>query len=511
MRSASLFRRHAGLLLVGGGVHALTALPCLAVAPGSFDLAGALGVAAVGGGISAAVLAELAVLRFLYAPLRRMDGLGSDRLYAQNPDLNRGIVRLVNLPLVSAFRAVLVRGGVFALTAQQVLAHGDPAWAEVFTPPMAGAFWLLHLLVAPLPGAVLELYGLPSLIEEAYEELLPYRTSLLLRWKKRVLSVPTPMRTLYFILALGVGPLAAVALIRSVISPSAVAILLAGTGSAAAAVCFIMLRSTLQGVESLEEVMRRIGAHRPPGNTPLVGGDEFTRMADGLERTAAALKERAFIQETFGKSVPRAVVDAALRSGVQLRGERRQVAVMLTDIHDFRSRLEADAPAEVIGLLNRYLQAVIASSQHFTGTIDKVVGDRVLVVFGAPVTLDAPVDRALFAASEIRRDLGKLNRRLQKTGGTPLQVSISIHYGGVVAGHIGTPERWEYSVVGDAVTEIHLLAQAARRRGPGTMVSAPARERASATFVFGDPLPEEVETRGRSIALFPLEEAEPAP
>jgi adenylate cyclase len=202
----------------------------------------------------------------------------------------------------------------------------------------------------------------------------------------------------------------------------------------------------------------------------------------------AGLKEQSFIRETFGKYVPKAIVEAVLRNGVKLHGERRTVAVVLVDIHRFRSRFDRQPPVETVALLNQYLGTVTSAAQHFGGTIDKVNGDRVLVVFGAPVTLNAPVDRALFAAVEVRKGIDRLNRRLEHAGCEPLRLAITVHYGQVIAGHVGAAERWEYSVIGQAVNDTYRINEITQHHPVDIVATASARRQAGDHFQFAGPL-----------------------
>ncbi len=234
--------------------------------------------------------------------------------------------------------------------------------------------------------------------------------------------------------------------------------------------------------------MRQVGRNRPHPSAAVNSGDEFALAGEGFAQMVAGLKEQSFIRETFGKYVPKAIVETVLRNGVRLQGERRHVTILLVDIHRFRARIERESAVEAIALLNQYLSVVTAAVQHFGGTIDKVNGDRVLAVFGAPVTLNAPVERALFAAIDVRKGMDRLNRRLEHAGCEPLRLSIAIHQGQAVSGHVGAAERMEYSVIGQAVYDTYRITTLTRHHPVDIVVSAAARRQAGDQFQFAGPL-----------------------
>ena len=110
------------------------------------------------------------------------------------------------------------------------------------------------------------------------------------------------------------------------------------------------------------------------------------------------------------------------------------------------------------------------------------------MVFGAPVTLNAPVERALFAAVEIRKGIDKLNRRLEHAGSEPLRLAVTVHYGQVIAGHVGAAERWEYSVIGQAVNDAYRVNEITQHHPVDIVATAAARRLAGDQFQFAGPL-----------------------
>ncbi len=482
MSSKKLFRNHLFILAGGVVLHYATAAPILYVAFEPLRASdGALLLILLLGTVPA-VLVDIAAVLHTYAPLRTLDRLGSHQLYAQNNDLSRGVVRLYNLPLFSFVRVYCVRAVFMTVCIHLLLVlNNGPAAVGGSS---AVFFWLLNLTFVPLPAAALELFALPPVVESAYREMLSYREILPPGWRRRIRFAGTGLRMVVVVAVLAAAPMVALAVRGSGMAPSD-PVLLAGCSLIAALfVALLAYRDGRRSIAALLEGMRQVGKNRPTTGVTIVGSDEQSVIADGFSQMIAGLKEQSFIRDTFGKYVPKAIVEAVLRDGVNLRGESREVAIMLVEIPRFHTRIERQSPEDTIALLNKYLGMVIAASQHFGGTIDKVAGDRVLVVFGAPVTLNAPVERALLSALEIRKGAAKLNAGLGAGHEEPLRIGIQVHYGGVVAGHVGAAERWEYSVIGGAVNEIFRISEISCRLEPDIIVSGTARALAGEMFIF---------------------------
>ncbi len=415
--------------------------------------------------VSAGALADAILLFVLYAPLRNVDLLESDQLYVQNPVFSRAVVFVNNLPLMGVLRSVAWRGVIAGVT-------------MYLLDPSIGVSWIaLSVCLVPVLPGIFEMTRLRNAVRAVYPDFVASRGMLLEQWKRRVWNVGLGSRVAVFVLMLGAAPLCVVA-----VFPEVQAIVLAFTVAAVtAATGFLLEKDARSSRDVLLEAMRHLERNKPGREVHLASADEFATLADGMSGMIAGMKEQSFIRDTFGKYVPRAIVEAVIRNGVKLKGEHKVVALMMVGIRDFDGRVRESPPQDVVRVLNEYLAAVITAAQHFTGTIDKVNGDRVLVVFGAPVALDAPVDRAMLAALELRKTIEKLNRKLSLR--QPVHMQATIHHGLVVAGHIGASERWEYSVVGEGVRVVTDIHEHAYTAGADILLSGIARNHAGAGFV----------------------------
>jgi class 3 adenylate cyclase len=483
VNARTLYRHHLRLLLTGTAMHLA---PLLLVVILTLHPKTPLALLLPFAGIPLTIIAEVVVLWLQYRPLRTLDALGSDHRYAQNTDLSKGVVLLHNLPFHSFLRVYLLRGILLAgCTHLLIVLQFSTAAFDGLT---AAAFWLLALTVVPLLPASYEMFTLPARIDRLYQDDLSYRAALSPAWKHRIRLTGSGIRIVFVVFVLCAAPLIAVTLLPDLQIPGDPLLLASCVLTVGSFVAAFILSETQRSIASLLEGMRQVGRNRPMPTVSLNSGDEFSLAADGFQQMVAGLKEQSFIRDTFGKAVPKAIVEAVLRNGVKLHGERRSVAMMLVDIHRFRSRFDTQPAVETVSLLNEYLAAVSAAVQHFGGTIDKINGDRVLVVFGAPVTLTAPVERALFAALDVRKSIDRLNRRLEHAGCEPLHLAVTIHYGQVIAGHVGAAERWEYSVIGQAVNDTYAVGRVTRHHPVDIVATASARQQAVEQFQWAGPL-----------------------
>lgn len=129
----------------------------------------------------------------------------------------------------------------------------------------------------------------------------------------------------------------------------------------------------------------------------------------------------------------------------------REVTILLTDLRGFTAVSEAQPVAVVLELLNRYLIEMSKVVTRWRGTIDKFMGDSIMVLFGAPHAADDDVNRAVACAVEMQIAMETLNKRNKEIGMPPLYMGIGINTGKVMAGLLGSDLYSEYTVIGDEV------------------------------------------------------------
>lgn len=182
-------------------------------------------------------------------------------------------------------------------------------------------------------------------------------------------------------------------------------------------------------------------------------------------------REKRFIRSVFKRYVADNVVDTLLASGKMpdLGGERTMITVLFSDIRNFTTISEKLDAHEVVEFLNRYFERICAIILAQEGTIDKYIGDAVMVQFGAPVPYPDHAARALRAALAMCDAAVEFRRWMsERFAGRDLptfNIGIGIHTGEAIVGNVGSSRRMEYTVIGDTVNLASRLENATKNLG----------------------------------------------
>ena len=161
----------------------------------------------------------------------------------------------------------------------------------------------------------------------------------------------------------------------------------------------------------------------------------------------------AFIRKVFGRYLSEDVVRQILddKDGLKLGGGLQRVTIMMTDLRGFTGLSQKLAPTDVVGLLNIYLKEMNAIITRYEGTIDEIIGDAILALFGAPLVRENDAARAAACAIEMQLAMERVNARASARGWPELEMGIALNSGEVVVGNIGSEIRSKYAVVGHHV------------------------------------------------------------
>lgn len=163
--------------------------------------------------------------------------------------------------------------------------------------------------------------------------------------------------------------------------------------------------------------------------------------------------ERRKTRAMFSRYVSPDVVEELMKDpeGVELGGAKKVVTIMFADIRGFTAFSENKDPVDVIKRLNEYLTMMTNIIMKHGGTLDKYLGDGLMAFFGAPVYYPDHVERAVNVAIEIQHEVVELNKKWVADGSVPLLVAIGINTGPAVVGNVGSPERMDYTLIGEDV------------------------------------------------------------
>jgi adenylate cyclase len=195
---------------------------------------------------------------------------------------------------------------------------------------------------------------------------------------------------------------------------------------------------------------------------------EIGQLQSGFNRMVTGLQERDRLRDLFGRHVGEEVVRRAVSENASVSEDEREVAILFIDLVGSTQLAATREPHQVAAVLNDFFRIVVAQVDRREGLINKFQGDAALAVFGAPLRIDDPATAALATA----RALGDELRLLL------VDFGIGVSAGPVFAGNIGAENRYEYTVVGDAVNEAARLADRAKDFEGRVLCSSAAIDRA---------------------------------
>jgi class 3 adenylate cyclase len=196
---------------------------------------------------------------------------------------------------------------------------------------------------------------------------------------------------------------------------------------------------------------------------PVTRNDELGVLSARFNDMVGGLRQLLFVKDLFGRFVSREVSAKLLAGQIELGGEQREVTILFSDLRDFTKLSEQHSPAEIVDLLNEYFSSVVRAAGRNGGIVNKFGGDSTLIIFGAPVDMPDHADRALATALEMSEAMSVLSAHRKLEGWKPLRQGIGINTGTVVAGQIGSEDRMEYTVIGDAVNVASRLQAMTKR------------------------------------------------
>jgi adenylate cyclase len=230
--------------------------------------------------------------------------------------------------------------------------------------------------------------------------------------------------------------------------------LFVGTIGIAFGLCSAVLigRSVAEPVNQLRSAAHSVTEGQLDVEVPLRRADEFGALISEFNGMVAGLREKEQLRKTFGLHVGRKAAEQILARDPGLGGTEQEITVMFVDIRSFTARSAELAPNEAVRLLNEFLRAMVevVEGEH-GGMINKFLGDGFMALFGVGSTARNHADKALAAARSMERALERLNLARVQRGEEPLGVGIGINTGPVIVGSIGSPERMEFTVIGNTV------------------------------------------------------------
>jgi adenylate cyclase len=211
----------------------------------------------------------------------------------------------------------------------------------------------------------------------------------------------------------------------------------------------------------------------------------FSLGAGIVTNYATEGRQKQFIKQAFKYYLSPEVIERILAdpSQLSLGGERRELSILFADLAGFTSISEQLDPHDLTELLNNYLSAMTDIVLAAGGTLDKYEGDAFIAFWNAPLPQPDHAARACRAALLCQRELAARRQIYRGQTGHQLNMRIGVHTGEVVVGNLGSQQRFNYTVLGDAANLASRLEGANKMFGTGILISAATRDQAGANIL----------------------------
>ena len=186
-----------------------------------------------------------------------------------------------------------------------------------------------------------------------------------------------------------------------------------------------------------------------------------------LEANTATLKR---IMAHFSPKVAKHLLEQAKQGRLRPGGLESQVTILCSDLRGFTKTTARMSADDIVDMLNEYFAELVTIVLRHGGTVDKFIGDAILAVFGSPAPDPEQHANAVLAAKEMQAAMRRMNESRAARKQPAVELGIGIHCGKVLHGFIGSEERVEFTVIGDAVNKTSRYCDGA---GPGEVVISP--------------------------------------
>ncbi len=227
-------------------------------------------------------------------------------------------------------------------------------------------------------------------------------------------------------------------------------------------------------------------------------------------------RQKRFIRQAFRHYLSPDVIQRIMDDPDRLKlgGERRELTILFSDLEAFTPMSEGLEPQELTQLLNEYLTDMTDIILESGGTLDKYEGDAIIAFWNAPVDQPDHALRACRASILCQRKLAERRAEFEERFGATMRMRIGLNSGPVIVGNMGSNQRFDYTVLGDAANLASRLEGANKVFGTYLMISDATREAAASELMFRELGDLRVVGRQQPVRVFELEgfagEAEPA-
>lgn len=197
---------------------------------------------------------------------------------------------------------------------------------------------------------------------------------------------------------------------------------------------------------------------------PVTSRDEFGEVGVSINSMAVSLRERETLKGALARYVSHHVAETIVADNrlPDLKGERRRITVLFCDIRNFTQFANGLPPEDVFAFLNEFFAEMIDVIFRHRGTLDKLLGDGLMALFGAPLDDPEHERNAVRAALEMQQRLTRLREEWRDESRAEIAIGIGLHSGEAVVGNVGSEKRMDYTAIGDTVNVASRLEAATK-------------------------------------------------
>jgi adenylate cyclase len=180
-------------------------------------------------------------------------------------------------------------------------------------------------------------------------------------------------------------------------------------------------------------------------------------------RLATRIEKEAQTRAQISRLIPPSVVEQVLKGELQIEkgGRLQEVTMLFSDIRGFTTMSDGRPPQEIVNTLNEYFEVMVDILFKYSGTLDKFVGDEIIGLFGAPISIDDAPFKAVACALAMLQGLEEFNRTRAAENQAAIRIGIGINTGNVITGSIGSTRALQYTAIGDAMNVASRLVNVA--------------------------------------------------
>jgi adenylate cyclase len=264
-----------------------------------------------------------------------------------------------------------------------------------------------------------------------------------------------------------------------------------------------LIAKPIDQMRAAADAVSRGNLHVDVGPAGAARADEFGRLLSEFDQMVRQLREKEKLRQTFGLHVGKRAAEQILAHDPGLSGIEQEITVMFVDMRSWTARASVSAPADVVEVMNDFFRVTVrVVEEEHRGMVNKYLGDGFMAIFGAGESDSDHAQDAVAAGREILSAVNRLNDELASKGHAPIRIGIGIHCGPAIVGSIGTPQRLEFTAIGNTVNIASRIEGLTKAVGRSLLVTAAVRDRSGDSFNFEELPPQEVRGIEGRMTLF---------